>query len=95
MLKKFLAIGTLLALAACTTVSDEGKTPRTEVGRLNGCMLDGAYDLKAAGKLAGQNKWTVARNILSSCERKLNLSPDEINETQSLNIIVSVIDTLK
>ena len=41
MLKKFLAIGTLLALAACTTVSDEGKTPRTEVGRLNGCMLDG------------------------------------------------------
>lgn len=94
MFKKFL-VSALLFTAACTSTQDQGKTPETIRGQLNRCMLDRTYDLKDAGKLENTDKWTTAREILSLCKRRLHISGSEINDTQSLNIIVSTIDSLR
>ena len=94
MLKKLILIPTIM-LTACILTSNEGKTPRTTVGQLNGCMLNQTYDLQAQGKLFERDKWSVARDIMNSCQRQLHLSSSEINEKQSMNIVVSVIDSLR
>ncbi len=90
MLKKMLVAGLLLT-AACTPAQNQGKTPETVRGQLNRCMLDRVYDLKAE---TGTDKWTTAREILGFCKRRLRIYGSEINDTQSLNIIVSTIDSL-
>jgi len=94
MLKKFLILTAIALTAACSAPRDEGKTPQTVNGRLNGCMLNKAYDLNAQGKLFHHDKWSVARDIMKGCERELHISSSEINERQAMNIIVSVIDSL-
>lgn len=94
MIKKFLAIIMVLSIAACASNQGQDKTPRTEIGKLNGCMLDMAYDYKAQGRIKPDKKWEQAREILNTCERKLHISSREINETQSINIIASVLATL-
>lgn len=94
MLKKMLVAG-LLFTAACTPAQNQGKTPETVRGQLNRCMLDRVYDLKAENRLSGADKWTTAREILGFCKRKLRIYGSEINDTQSLNIIVSLIDSMK
>ncbi len=94
MLKKMLVAG-LLFTAACTPAQNQGKTPETVRGQLNRCMLDRVYDLKAEKRLSGADKWTTAREILGFCKRKLRIYGSEINDTQSLNIIVSLIDSMK
>lgn len=85
----------LLFTAACTPAQNQGKTPETVRGQLNRCMLDRVYDLKAENRLSGADKWTTAREILGFCKRKLRIYGSEINDTQSLNIIVSLIDSMK
>lgn len=94
MFKKILVAG-LLFTAACTPAQNQGKTPETVRGQLNRCMLDHTYDLKYAGKLQTSDKWTTAQEILSLCKHKLHISGQEISDTQSLNIIVSTIDSLR
>lgn len=94
MLKKMLVAG-LLFTAACTPAQNQGKTPETVRGQLNRCMFDRTYDLKSEGKIAGADKWTLANEILSSCKRKLRIAGKDISDTQSLNIIVSLIDSIK
>lgn len=93
MLKKILFL-TLLFTAACASTQNRGKTPETIRGQLNRCMLDRVYDLKAQNRPADADKWTTAREILGFCKRSLHISGSEINDTQSLNIIVSAIDSL-
>ncbi|MBQ8784434.1 MAG: hypothetical protein IJZ59_00130 [Alphaproteobacteria bacterium] len=95
-MKKILLVTIIsLMINACSTTRDEGKTPRTQVGQLNGCMLNAVYDMKNEETLFFNNKWTVASQILNSCKRKLHLTSRDINETQSMSIIISVIDSLK
>ena len=95
-MKKILLLTAIsLMLNACATARDEGKTPRTQVGQLNSCMLNAIYDMKNEGTLFYNNKWTVASTVLNSCKRKLHLTSRDINETQSMSIIISVIDSLK
>lgn len=94
MLKKIL-LSALLLTTACTPMQNQGKTPETIRGQLNRCLFDSAYDLNVTGTIADNDKWTTAREILSSCKRKLHISGTEINDTQSLNIIVSAIDSLR
>ena len=95
MSKELLAIILGISVAACSWNNNADKTPRTVSGQLNGCMLNEAYDLKDQGRLFGRDKWSVAHDIMRECERKLRISSSEINEKQSLNIIVSVIDSLR
>ena len=95
MLKKILIVAAIAATVACTLPRDEGKTPQTVSGKLNGCMLNKAHDLNAQGKLFHHDKWSVARDIMKECERDLHIASSEINERQAMNIIVSVIDSLR
>ena len=96
MLKKTFIIGLALTLGACSWLpKDEGKTPQTQIGQLNSCMLNQVYDMKEAGTLFKSDKWTTSRAILNTCERRLNIPGSSINETQSMNIVGSVIDSLR
>ena len=96
MIKQTAIIGLVLAVSACSLLAkDEGKTPQTQIGQLNSCMLNQVYDMKAAGTLFQSDKWTTARSILNTCEKRLNIADSSINETQSMNIVGSVIDSLK
>ncbi|MBQ1612590.1 MAG: hypothetical protein II085_03855 [Alphaproteobacteria bacterium] len=96
MIKQISVMGLALAVAACSSLfKDEGKTPQTKIGQLNSCMLTKVYDMKDAGTLFRSGTWTTARNILDTCEKELNISGSSINETQSMNIVSSVIESLK
>ncbi len=95
MLKKLAIIALVALSSACVSTKDEGKTPQTLSGKFNSCMLNSIYDLKDSGKLFYRDKWSTAHDIMKSCERKLHISSSEINEKQSINIIVSVIDSLR
>ncbi len=96
MIKQTATIGLVLAVAACSLLKkDEGKTPQTQIGQLNSCMLNQVYDMKAAGTLFQSDKWTTSRSILTACERKLKIAGSSINEKQSMNIVGSVIDSLR
>ncbi len=82
----------LLAAGCASTPAD--KTPRTVNGQLNSCMLGEIYSRQEAGKLAA-DEWTAAREVFGVCMRRLDLSGDNINATQSLNIAASVIQSLR
>ena len=94
MFKKLFIISAILACTACAGV-DNTKTPQTDRGQLNSCMLRRAYDLKAADELFKKDKWQTSREIYNYCKRKLNFYDPYVSETQSLNIVASYIETLK
>ncbi|MBO7555850.1 MAG: hypothetical protein J6T72_00420 [Alphaproteobacteria bacterium] len=94
MLKKLFIATSILLCASCAATTED-KTPQTDRGQLNSCMLSRAYDLKAADKLSAKDKWQTSREILSYCKNKLNLHNSDISETQSLNIVGSYIETIK
>lgn len=96
MIKQTAILSIILGITACAFLpKDEGKTPQTSIGQLNSCMLDQVYDMKAAGTLFKSDKWTTARAVLNTCEKRLNIPGSSINETQSMNIVGSVIDSLR
>ena len=93
MFKKLFIISAILACAACAATNT--KTPQTDRGQLNSCMLSRAYTLKSSDELFKKDKWTTSREILNYCKRKLNFYDPYVSETQSLNIVASYIETLK
>lgn len=96
MLKKTFIIALALTVSACSLLSkNEGKTPQTKIGQLNSCMFNKVYDLKASGTLFQSGTWETSRTILNACEKELNISGTSINETQSMNIVGSLIESLK
>ncbi len=96
MLKKITITSFAIALTACSLFgNDEGKTPQTKIGQLNSCMFNKVYDMKAAGTLFQSGTWTTSRSILTACEKELNVPGSSINETQSMNIVGSLIESLK
>ena len=94
MLKKLFIISAILACAACAG-TNTSKTPQTDRGQLNSCMLNRAYTLKASDELFKKDKWVTSREILNYCKRKLNFYNPDVSETQSMNIVASYIETLK
>lgn len=95
MSKLYIAVSILFILSACASQT-ENKTPQTKIGQLNSCMLNEAYASKENGKLARTpDNRTLAGQILNICTSKLGIANEEINRTQSLNIIVSVLKTLR
>ncbi|MBR1649252.1 MAG: hypothetical protein IJ689_06630 [Alphaproteobacteria bacterium] len=94
MIKKIFAVALMGTLCGCVGNTSD-KTPQTQIGKLNSCMLDKAYDMNKDNSLFKADKWTTARQILTGCEHKLNINSHDVNEKQSLNIIVSVIDSMR
>ncbi len=93
MFKKIFIISAFLICTACAGTNS--KTPQTDRGQLNSCMLSRAYTLKQSDDLFKKDKWATSREILNYCKRKLNFYNPDISETQSLNIVASYIETLK
>ena len=90
MIKTTTAVISALLAAGCASAPAD-KTPRTVSGQLNSCMLGEIYGRQEAGKLAA-DEWTAVFGI---CMRRLDLSGDDVNATQSLNIAASVIQSLR
>ena len=93
MIKTTTAVISALLAAGCASAPAD-KTPRTVSGQLNSCMLGEMYGRQEAGKLAA-DEWTAAREVFGICMRRLDLSGDDVNATQSLNIAASVIQSLR
>lgn len=93
MFKPTTAVLAALLAAGCASAPAD-KTPQTVSGRLNSCMLREIYDLRDAGKLPA-DEWTAAQETLTKCKRRLGLGDENVNATQSLNIAVSVIRSLR
>ncbi len=93
-MNRFIVAAVFVLLAAGCASAPTDKTPQTESGRLNSCMLNEIYSRQENGTLA-TDEWTAALEVLNTCLHRLNLKKDRINNTQSLNIAASVIRSLK
>ncbi len=85
-------------LCGCSSLNlyqDKSKTPKTKIGEFNSCSLYEIDELRYNNKLSESNTWTIAQEIISSCLKQLDMDREEINNTQSLNMIVSAIKALK
>lgn len=100
-MKNFFILAIIVALScSCSSTKQmpgQGKTPYTKTGKFNSCMFDEAYKLKEQGKLNNPklDVWTTSQEILISCRKKLSIPEQEINATQSLNIISSTITSIR
>lgn len=92
-----LALVAIALLSGCINTQVENKTPYTKIGQLNSCMLDEGHRRKQSGELANPklDVWSTARSMLRICRSKLDISSNQIIEPQSLNIAVSIINSLR
>lgn len=80
-------------LSGCSSTSTD-KTPQTEMGKLNSCMLNEIYERHAHNSLPN-DEWTAALEVFDACRRQLNIDENKTSRTRSLNIAVSVINSLQ
>lgn len=93
-MNRYITAAVFALLAAGCSSAPADKTPQTESGRLNSCMLNEIYNRQQDGTLAA-DEWTAALEVFNACLHRLNLDKDSVNSTQSLNIAASVIRSLK
>lgn len=86
-------ISALLCRRLCFGTCD--KTPRTVSGQLNSCMLGEIYGRPGSGKTCRRRMDGGQGEVFGICMRRLDLSGDDVNATQSLNIAASVIQSLR
>ena len=83
-----------LIICGCTTTHRNQKTPQTTIGQINSCMLREIYNRHDSNRLKGE-KWTIAQEVLTHCLHRLNTNNPQSDYTQSINIAVSVIESLR
>ncbi len=77
-----------------TLMSSGDKTPATTQGRLNSCMLTEANDRLAAGTLFVSGVRETARDIASTCVKKLALESAGL-DTQAVTNATNILNSLK
>ena len=87
-------VATVVLLTAGCTATTADKTPQTESGKLNSCMLSEIYDRRDKGSLPA-DEWTAAADILNTCLNRLDMRENLADRSRSINIAASVIRSLQ
>ena len=87
MIKTTTAVISALLAAGCASAPADKTDAQTAFTSI-------AHRTTFYGKLAA-DEWTAAREVFGICMRRLDLSGDDVNAIQSLNIAASVIQSLR